>query len=106
MAEIIKVSTEEMRNTASQYVAAQAALEEAYDRMDRAVRVLDSAWKGEAYTLMRMQWSLTYKNIERANERMQDAIDELNQSADLFDANETRQVSAFQSLDVGTSPFD
>jgi uncharacterized protein YukE len=74
--------------------------------MDRAVKVLDTAWKGMAYTAMRAQWSLTYKNIERANDRMQDAIDELNQTAELFDSNESVQISSFQSLDVGTSPFD
>jgi WXG100 family type VII secretion target len=106
MAEIIKVSTDEMRETVSQFVSAQSSLQEAYNRMDRAVKVLDTAWKGIAYTAMRTQWSLTYKNIERANERMQDAIDELNQTAELFDSNESVQISSFQSLDVGTSPFD
>jgi WXG100 family type VII secretion target len=106
MAEIIKVSTDEMRETVSQFVSAQSSLQEAYNRMDRAVKVLDTAWKGIAYTAMRTQWSLTYKNIERANERMQDAIDELNQTADLFDSNESMQISSFQSLDIGTSPFD
>lgn len=106
MAEIIKVSADEMRETATQYVSAQAALQEAYDNMDRAVRVLDSAWKGEAYVAMRTQWNLTYKNISTANERMQDAIDELNASANLFENNEMKIVNAVQSLDVGTSPFD
>lgn len=106
MAEIIKVSTDQMRDTVSRFVSAQSTLRDAYDRMDRAVKVLDSAWKGIAYTAMRTQWSLTYKNIERANERMQDAIDELNRSAELFDSNESMQISTFQALDVGTSPFD
>lgn len=106
MAEIIKVSVDEMRETASQYVAAQSALVEAYNRMDRAVKVLDTVWNGDAYTVMRTQWNLTYKNIERADERMQDAIDELNASANLFEENELRSVNTFNSLDVGTSPFD
>ncbi|MCD7844860.1 MAG: WXG100 family type VII secretion target [Oscillospiraceae bacterium] len=106
MAEIIKVSTEEMRETVTQFVSAQSALQSAYEWMDRAVKVLDSCWKGAAYTAMRTQWSLTYKNIEQANERMQDAIDELNKSADLFDASETGLTSIFTSLDTGTSPFE
>ena len=57
---------------------------------------------------MRTQWNLTYKNIETANERMQDAIDELNKSADLFDTNESNLGSIFQDLDTGSgnqSPF-
>ena len=106
MAEIIKVSSDQMRDTVTQFVAAQSNLSEAYNRMDRAVKILDSCWKGAAYLAMRTQWGLTYKNIERANERMQDAIDELNESAQLYDSNESVLISNFQSLDVGNSPFD
>lgn len=105
MAEIIKVSTAEMRQAVQTFTAAQSELQEAYEWMDRAVKTLDSCWKGTAYTLMRTQWNLTYRNIETANERMQDAIDELNASANLFDANESSLTGAFQGLDVGTSPF-
>ena len=105
MAEIIKVSTEQMRETVTEFIAAQHALQEAYDWMDRAVKVLDSCWKGVTYTAMRTQWNLTYKNIETANERMQDAIDELNKTADLFDSNESILISNFNSLDLGSSPF-
>ncbi len=106
MAEIIKVSTEEMRHTVAEFTTAQRELDEAYQWMDRAVKMLNSCWKGAAYSIMRTQWTLTYNNIERSNERMQDAIDELNKSADLFDSNEAAQISSFQALDVGTSPFD
>ena len=101
MAEIIKVSTDEMRDTVAQFTAAQSELQEAYSSMDRAIRVLDTCWKGVAYMAMRTQWGLAYKNIEAANERIQDAIDELNKSADLFDANETGLTSSFQSMKTG-----
>lgn len=106
MAETIKVSTEEMRGTAQRFVAAQHTLDEAYRRMDRAIKILDTAWRGTAYTAMLMQWKLTYKNIERSNAKMQDAIDELNKSAELFDNNEALQINTFNNLDVGSSPFD
>lgn len=106
MAEIIKVSTDEMRETASQYAAAQAQLQQAYDNMDRIVDRLDGVWKGDAYLAMRTRWGLVYRNISTAYERMQDAIDELNVSANLFENNEMKIVNAVQSLDVGTSPFD
>ena len=105
MAEAIKVSTEEMRNTVSEYTSAKASLTEAYQWMDRALKMLDSCWKGAAYMAMKAQWDLTYKNIQLSEAKMQDAIDELNATADLFDENESAQVSAFKSLDVGTSPF-
>lgn len=106
MAEIIKVSTEEMRHTVTEFIAAQRELDEAYKWMDRAVKMLDNCWKGTAYSVMRTQWTVTYNNIARADERMQDAIDELNKSAELFDSNESVQISSFQALDMGTSPFD
>lgn len=106
MAEIIKVSTDEMRAAVTRFQSAQSQLEGAYTWMDRAVRTLDTVWIGPAYVAMRTQWELTYKNIETANERMQDAIDELNNTANLFDSNEATLQSNFQSLDVGTSPFN
>lgn len=106
MADIIHVSTEEMRNTAQKYVAAQNRLDVAYRRMDRAIKILDSAWVGPAYAAMCAQWKLVYNNISRSYEKMQDAIDELNCVANLFDEKEALHINAFESLDVGTSPFD
>lgn len=105
MAEIIKVSTDEMRDTVTQFTTAQSNLQEAYTWMDRAIKVLDTCWKGTAYMAMMTQWNLTYKNIETANERMQDAIDELNKSADLFDTSESNLTSGFNGLEIGSSPF-
>ena len=73
--------------------------------MDRALKMLDSCWKGPAYMAMKAQWDLTYKNIQMSEMKMQDAIDELNKTADLFDQNESNTASSFQQLDVGSSPF-
>ena len=106
MANIIHVSTDEMRETVTKYQAAKSTLREAYERMNRAIGILDTCWKGAAYSMMRQKWVETYSNIVRANERMQDAIDELNKTANLFDENESRQTGTFQALDVGASPFD
>lgn len=105
MAELVKVSTEEMRDTVSRYITAKASLKEAYEWMDRALKTLDTCWKGAAYMAMKAQWDITYKNIQLSEAKMQDAIDELNKTADLFDANELAAISSFKSLDVGTSPF-
>lgn len=106
MAEIIRVSTDQMRNTVRRFESAQATLGDAYRRMDQAIANLGCGWKGEAFAAMRAKWSLIYSNICRSNEKMQDAIDELNASADLFDENEMKQLQKFESLDVGDSPFN
>ncbi len=105
MSEMIKVSPEEMRQTVSEYTTAKASLKEAYEWMDRALKMLDSCWKGAAYMAMKAQWELTYKNIQLSEAKMQDAIDELNKTADLFDENETNTANTFKSLDIGSSPF-
>ena len=106
MAEIIKVSTDEMRQTVSRFTTAQRRLDEAYTHMDRCVSLLDGRWTGPAFLAMQTQWRLMYNNIRQANEKMQDAIDELNATADLFDQNESKITGNFQSLEVGSSPFD
>lgn len=106
MAERILVSTEEMRQTAARYQSAQGDLQNAFSDLDRALNILESCWKGPAYLAMRTQWNVAYKNIKRADEKMQDAVDELNTVAQLFDQNESQLQSTFGSLDTGTSPFD
>ena len=106
MAERILVTTEEMRQTATRYQSAQGELQSAFSEMDRALNILESCWKGPAYLAMRTQWNIAYKNIKRADEKMQDAVDELNTVANLFDESESSIQSSFGSLDTGTSPFD
>jgi len=106
MAEKILVTTEEMRQTAIAYQGAQGELQDAFSELDRALKILESCWKGPAYMAMRAQWNIAYGNIKRADEKMQDAIDELNTVANLFDENEATLQSTFSSLDTGTSPFD
>lgn len=106
MAERILVSTDEMRQTATEYLSAKGELQDAFSSLDRALKILESCWKGPAYMAMRTQWNIAYKNIKRADDKMQDAIQELNSVARLFDQNESALQSAFSSLDTGTSPFD
>lgn len=105
MAEIIKVTTDEMRQTAARYQSAQGELQTAFSQLDRALNILESCWKGPAYMAMRTQWQIAYGNIKRADDKMQDAVDELNKVANLFDQNESTIQSSFSALDTGTDPF-
>jgi len=106
MAERILVTTEEMRETVTEYQSAKGELQDAFSGLDRALKILESCWKGPAYMAMRAQWQVAYANIKRADDKMQDAVDELNTVANLFDENEAALQSTFSSLDTGTSPFD
>lgn len=106
MAERILVTTDEMRETVSEYQAAKGVLQDAFSSLDRALNILESCWRGPAYMAMRTQWNAAHANIKRADEKMQDAVEELNAVAQLFDENEATLKSTFGSLDTGTSPFD
>ncbi len=106
MAEKILVTTEEMRETVTEYQSARGDLQNAFSGLDRALKILESCWKGPAYMAMRTQWDIANSNIRRADDKMQDAVDELNTVANLFDENEASLQSTFGSLDTGTSPFD
>jgi len=106
MAEKILVSTEEMRETVTEYQSAKGELQDAFSSLNRALKILESCWKGPAYMAMRAQWDIAHANIKRADDKMQDAVDELNTVANLFDENEATLQSTFGSLDTGTSPFD
>ena len=105
MAERILVTTEEMRQTATNYQSAQGELQNAFSQLDSALKILESCWKGPAYMALRTQWQIAYGNIKRADDKMQDAIDELNKVANLFDENESTLQSSFGALDTGTDPF-
>lgn len=106
MAETIKVSTEKMRETIQRYRSAEATLFEAYQRMNRTFEDLGYGWKGKAFADLRVKWTLIYSNIKRARHRMNDAIEELDYSAHIFDRTEEKNKSGFESLSVGSSPFN
>ncbi|MCD7844856.1 MAG: WXG100 family type VII secretion target [Oscillospiraceae bacterium] len=106
MADIIHVSTEELRNAVSKYNTCKSQLQIAYLTMSNAVRTVDTTWNGDASEAFKAQFDLTYKNLEQTEEKVQDAVDELTQAADIYDEIEQTNTSTFQGLDQGTSPFD
>lgn len=105
MAEIIKVSTQQMRETAQNYTSAKQELENAYQNMDKAIKTMDKLWSGPAYVTMLATWAAVYKNIALSELRMKDAIDELNASAQIFDTTEGQTKSKAGALEQGKSPF-
>jgi len=93
MAEKILVSTEEMLNTVSVYEANKAKQQVAYLQMSNAVRTLDGFWDGPASEVFKAAFNALYRNLETSEQRMQDAIDELKQSAELFEEAEAVEIS-------------
>lgn len=105
MADIIKVSVEEMRAAVGSFKSCQAELENAYLTMSNAVRTVDTSWNGEASEAFKSQFDALYKNIEQTEAKVQDAIDEVSQAAEIYESAESSLESAFGGLDVGSSPF-
>lgn len=106
MADIIKVSVEEMRAAVNSFKSCQNELENAYLTMSNAVRTVDSTWNGDASEAFKNQFDALYKNIEQTEAKVQDAIDEVSKAAELYEEAETNLESTFGGLDVGTSPFN
>lgn len=106
MADVITVSEEEFRNAAQKYNTQKTQLQTAYLQMSNAVRQLDGSYNGDASEAFKAQFEQLYKNIEQTEAKVQDAVDELNKAAEIFGDTELKIQTAFQNLDVGTSPFN
>lgn len=105
MAEIIKVSVEEMRSAVSTFNSCKTELQNAYLTMSNAVRTVDSSWNGDASEAFKAQFDAMYKNIEQTELKVQDAVDEITKAADIYEEAETSLEGAIGQLDTGTSPF-
>ena len=106
MADIIHVSTEELRDAVTKYNTQKTQLQMAYLQMSNAVRTVDSTWNGDASEAFKAQFDQMYKNIEQTEQKVQDAIDEVTKAAEIYEEAENSISQSFSSLDTGTSPFN
>ena len=105
MADIIRVSTEELRDAVGKFNTNKQQLQMAYLQMSNAVRTVDTTWNGDASEAFKAQFDQMYKNIQETEAKVQDAIDELTRAAEIYDEIEQANSQAFANLDVGTSAF-
>ena len=106
MAETIRVSTDELRAAVGKYNTLKDQLRTSYLEMSNAVRSVDVSWNGDASEAFKAQFDALYRNIETTEARMQDAIDEMTRTAELYDEVEQTAKQTFANLNVGTSAFD
>ena len=106
MADRIRVSTAELRTAVEKYNNVKGQIQNAYLQMSNAVREVDVSWNGAASEAYKNQFDLLYKNIEQTELKVQDAVDELLKTAEIYDEQETGISQTFADLDIGTSPFD
>jgi len=105
MADVIKVSTEELISAVNKYSTQKTQLQNAYLLMYRNIHGLDGVYVGDASEALKQQFEQMYKNIEQTEAKVQDSIDELTKTADIVNEVEAGLQSAFSSLDTGTDPF-
>ena len=105
MADVLKVTPEELQSTANQFKTYQSNLQTAYLQMSDAVRSLDTTWNGEASEQFKTQFDAMYKNLSQTEQKMGDAIDELLKAFDIYTEAENSIKSQVDALDEGTSPF-
>ena len=106
MADVLKVSVEEMRTAVNSFKSQQNELKTAYLTMSNAIRKVDSSYDGDASEALKSQFDAMYKNIEQTEQKMQDAIDEVTKAAEIYEEAENSISQSFSSLDTGTSPFN
>ena len=105
MADVLKVTPEELQSTANQFKNYQNELKIAYLTMSNSVRTLDGTWNGEASEQFKSQFESMYKNLEQTEQKMTDAIDELLKAHDIYQEAENAIKGQVDALDEGTSPF-
>ena len=101
----ILVPLDQMRDSIAGFTNAQDHLQNSYRNMERAMDALEHVWNGVAQAAMRYQWHTIYGNISQADAKMEDAIDELRATLELFTDNEQNTSASFAALDYGESPF-
>lgn len=102
MAERILVSTELMLQTMQQYENNKNKQMIAYLQLYRTVHSLDGVWVGAAHDVFIERFEALYNNISQSEERMQDAVNELRSSSDIFQAAEDDIKGEASGLDAGS----
>lgn len=105
MADVLKVTPEELRTAANTFKSKKEQMQTAYGEMQKANNTLDTSWNGQASDAFKTQFESMYKNLSQAEQKMSDAVEELEKAAGIYDDVEQQIESSVKQLQVGTSPF-
>lgn len=104
-ANVIKVSTEDMAKTISQYMAEKQKLMDAVRICNSAAKTLAQSWAGPSFLAMSLKLADTYKNLSQSMAVIDDAVSELRKTIEIMENTENRIKSSVATLDIGISPF-
>lgn len=102
MAERILISTEEMRTAVSAYETQKSIKMDAIAAMKSAVDAMDGSWDGPASEIFMTTFSALYAKMMKTEERMEDAIVELNNFIVAADNAETDAGNRVKNADTLT----
>ena len=105
MADQLKVSTDQLKNTSREFSSRKKELEGICSQMSGIAKGTPEYWRGNANDAFVAKFSAMYDQLRETDVKMQDAVDELLKAAGIFEESESRNSTAMQSLDTGTSPF-
>ena len=89
MADRITISTEEMQTAVSAYETQKAVKMDAIAAMKAAVDAMDGSWDGPASEAFIAAFNSLYGKMMKTEEKMEDAIQELNQIINKSEAANT-----------------
>lgn len=107
MADQIRVESSELEACVAAYKTSLNTLEDAVNTYERALDALRNDWTGRAFAAMSAKVLSLVLQIRNSFQRVNDAMEELNFTKDLFEQNETGIKTNINSLEEGTkSPFE
>ena len=104
-ANVIRVSTEDMAAAIRRYQTEKNRLMDAVKICNNASRMLAQSWAGPSFAALSVKMASTYKNLYQSITKMDDAIEELNQTIRIMEGAERKVASSAAALDLGVSPF-
>ena len=107
MPDQIRVESSELEACVAAYKTSLSTLEDAVNTYEKALDALRNDWTGRAFAAMSAKVLSLVLQIRNSFQRVNDAVEELNFTKDLFEENEAKLTNRFTSLDEGTkSPFE
>lgn len=106
MADIQKVSVQDIEACKVRYLTALSTLQECVAKYEKSLNDLSNDYTGRAFVIMSAKVVKMSLDLKKSFEKLTDVVSELGEVKDIYEENESNISSRANSLDVGTaSPF-
>lgn len=106
MADIQKVSVQDIEACKSRYLSALSTLQECVAKYEKSLADLSNDYTGKAFLIMSGKVAKMSLDLKTSFEKLTDVVSELGEVRDVYEENETNISSRANNLDAGAvSPF-